>query len=127
MEDTIQIISNSTETRRGSESTFKTNFQGEADDSITPSSVISQLVKPRCDKAAAFLTGLRLPTVKKRGFRCPDDLCMIVEPMEESNEQVNLTPRYSFVDLHIGRFHNPPTVARADTVKIMEQMVFQAR
>ncbi|KAE8334465.1 hypothetical protein BDV24DRAFT_26640 [Aspergillus arachidicola] len=79
IEDTIQAIKSSSPSTSVSESTFK----------------------PRSDKAAVYLTGLRLPIVKKMGFRCPDDLCTVVERNEEPNEQVNLTPKFSFADLHI--------------------------
>ncbi|KAE8372197.1 hypothetical protein BDV26DRAFT_286157 [Aspergillus bertholletiae] len=101
IEDTVQAIAGYSPSMSGSESTFRVNFQGEVDSSVKPSLAIAQLVKPRSDKATVYLTGLRLPTVDKLGFRCPDDLCTVVEPMEESNQQVNLTPRFSFVDLHI--------------------------
>lgn len=71
----------------------KTSRSGEA---------VSQLVDPDPNKTA-FLTGLRLPIVDDLGFRVPHDLCRVFEPFSESNNQVNLTPKHSFVDLHIGK------------------------
>lgn len=65
--------------------------------------MISQLLDPD-PSSPAFLTGLRLPTVAELGFRAPYDLCTIVEPAEESNIQVNLTPKFLFFDLHIGEY-----------------------
>ncbi|EED14478.1 hypothetical protein TSTA_106880 [Talaromyces stipitatus ATCC 10500] len=83
-----------------SEEDFRLNYQGEVNESIDPTIVLAQLVDPDpC--CPAFLTGLRSPSVESCGFRCPYDLCTVVEPEEECNIQVNMTPKFSFVDLHI--------------------------
>jgi hypothetical protein len=101
--DTIKEISteNST-TQKSSESRFRANFQGEVDEAFDPYLVLSQLIDPDPNKPA-FLTGLRLPSVDYFGFRSPYDISTIIEPFDETNNQVNLTPKYSFVDLHTGR------------------------
>jgi hypothetical protein len=92
----------SKQTQSASEEDFRINYQGEVNESIDPRIVFAQLVDPDpC--SPAFLTGLRLPSVESCGFRCPYDLCGVLEPEEECNIQVNMTPKYSFVDLHIGR------------------------
>jgi hypothetical protein len=85
-----------------SESHLCVNYQGEVDQNVDPHLVIAQLVDSDPHKPV-FLTGLRLPIVQDLGFRVPLDVCNVVEPFYESNEQVNLTPKYSFVDLHIGK------------------------
>lgn len=100
--DTIRELSttNST-TERSSEARFRANFQGEVDEAFDPYLVLSQLIDPDPNKPA-FLTGLRLPSVDSLGFRLPCDISTVVEPFDETNNQVNLTPKYSFVDLHTG-------------------------
>jgi hypothetical protein len=91
-------------TQSASEEDFRINYQGEVNESIDPKIVLAQLIDPDpC--SPAFLTGLRLPSVESCGFRCPYGLCEVLEPEEECNIQINMTPKYSFVDLHIGRFH----------------------
>jgi hypothetical protein len=43
--------------------------------------------------------------------------------MEELNSQVNITPKYSFVDLHIGEFSNSITEGnKTDIPEIIELM-----
>ncbi|KXL41588.1 hypothetical protein M433DRAFT_72742 [Acidomyces richmondensis BFW] len=98
--DTIKEISteNST-TQKSSESRFRANFQGEVDEAFDPYLVLSQLIDPDPNKPG-FLTGLRLPSIDQFGFRSPCDISSIIEPFDETNNQVNLTPKYSFVDLH---------------------------
>jgi hypothetical protein len=91
------------------EEDFRINFQGEINESINPGIVVAQLIDPN-PVQTVFLTGLRLPSAENCGFRCPYDLCAVVEPEEECNVQVNMTPKYSFVDLHIGRFSRRPQV-----------------
>ncbi|KAJ5161028.1 hypothetical protein N7492_006420 [Penicillium capsulatum] len=100
--DTLRTIESSDHANAShrSESQFCVNFQGEVDDTVNPRVVISQLVDADHNKTA-FLTGLRLPIVDDLGFRVPPDICRLFEPFSESNNQVNLTPKYSFVDLHI--------------------------
>ncbi|KAJ5394680.1 hypothetical protein N7509_006467 [Penicillium cosmopolitanum] len=82
------------------ETQFHVNYQGEVDKTVDPLIVVSQLVDPDPNKPA-FLTGLRLPTIDDLGLRVPHSVCKFFEPFHESNEQANLTPRYSFVDLHV--------------------------
>jgi hypothetical protein len=70
-----------------------------------------------------FLTGVRLPIVADQGFRCPYELCRVVEPMEELNSQVNVTLKYSFVDLHISKSSNGFAEGNiTDIREIMEPM-----
>ena len=38
------------------------------------------------------------------------ELSNFVEPYEETNIQLNLTPKYSFVDLHIGKPELPTSM-----------------
>lgn len=102
--DTLRKLrdSNRTTVAVRSESQYCVNYQGQVDDTVDPYIVISQLVD--CDpNKTAFLTGLRLPIIEDLGFRVPHDVCRVVEPFYESNDQVNLTPKYAFVDLHIGK------------------------
>ncbi|CRG92697.1 hypothetical protein PISL3812_09762 [Talaromyces islandicus] len=76
------------------EDDFQINCQGEVNESIDPTIVLAQLVDPDpC--CPAFLTGLRLPSVERCGFRCPYALCEVLEPEGECNIQVNMTPKFS--------------------------------
>jgi hypothetical protein len=87
----------------GSESRFNVNQGGEVDASVEAAMVIAQLLDPN-PTHPVFFTGVRLPALANIGFRAPYDLCTIVEPVEECNIQVNVTPKYAFVDLHVGAF-----------------------
>jgi hypothetical protein len=49
-----------------------------------------------------FLTGLRLALHSGGCVQHSDGIEQLVEPYEETNQQLNLTPKFSFVDLHIG-------------------------
>jgi hypothetical protein len=82
---------------------FQVNYRGEPDNSIRPQLAIAQLVEPD-PKDPVCITGLRLPVVNH--FRTPCDMSLIAEPFDASNIQANLTPEFSFVDLHIGRFRD---------------------
>jgi hypothetical protein len=62
---------------------------------------IAQLLDPD-PVHPTFITGLRLLIMSRVGFAAPYRLSTIAEPFEESNLQANLTPEFSFVDLHIG-------------------------
>ncbi len=84
-----------------SERAFRVNYQVGVDMSVDAEIAIAQLLDPDLS-GPVFLTGLRLPIVADMGFRCPYDLCTVVEPIEESNSQVNLTPKFWFVDIHTG-------------------------
>jgi hypothetical protein len=86
---------------------------------VDPATTIAQLLDPD-PLSPVFLTGLRLLIVADRGFRCPYELCRVVEPMEELNSQVNVTPKYSFVDLHIGKSNN--VFAEGNITNIRETM-----
>ena len=100
---TLQCLKNyETASSPNNELKFKVNYQGEVCPSIDPELVVAQLVEPD-SRNPAFLTGLRLSLVDERGFRTPYLLSTVAEPFEESNIQVNLTPKFSFVDLHIGQ------------------------
>lgn len=91
------------------EEDFWINYLGEVNESINPRIVLVQLID--LDPVhPVSLMDLRLPSVENCGFCCPYDLCVVVEPEEECNDQVNMTPKYSFVDLHIGRFSRRPQV-----------------
>ncbi|OKL55209.1 hypothetical protein UA08_09520 [Talaromyces atroroseus] len=83
-----------------SEEDFRINYQGEINDSLNPGMALAQLIDPDPCRPV-FLTGLRLATIESCVFRCPYDLCAVVEPEEECNVQVNMTPKFSFIDLHI--------------------------
>lgn len=100
--ETLQLIVHHRSPEKDDESTLRVNYQGEVDASVDPGMAIAQLLEPDPLKPV-FLTGLRLPILAALGFRCPSDLCTVAEPMEESNVQINLTPKFSFVDLHIGK------------------------
>lgn len=100
---TLQLIAHHLSPEKNDESTFRVNYQGELDASVDPGMAVAQLLEPDPLKPV-FLTGLRLPILAELGFRCPSDLSTVTEPMEESNVQINLTPRFSSVDLHIGKF-----------------------
>jgi hypothetical protein len=76
--------------------------RGEGDDSVDLQEAIAQLVDPEPNNPV-FLTGLKLPLLSKSLFRTLIELSNFVEPYEETNIQLNLTPKYSFVDLHIGK------------------------
>lgn len=101
----IDVLDRADNPRRqpDSEEDFQVNCQGEINGSIDHRIVVAQLIDPD-PVQPVFLTGLRLPSTESCGFRCPYDLCKVVEPEEECNVQVNMTPKYSFVDLHIGKF-----------------------
>lgn len=76
-----------------SERLLKVNHQGDVDMSVDPSTAVVQLIDPDPTKPV-FLTGLRLPAVENLGLRAPHDICKSVEPVDESNVQVNLTPEH---------------------------------
>lgn len=83
------------------ETRFQVSCQGEIDEAFDPFVVMSQLVDPDPINPA-FITGLRLPSIEKCGFRTPCAISAVTEPFAATNNQVNVTPKYSFVDLHIG-------------------------
>lgn len=121
--DTIKEISTENSmTQKSSESRFRANFQGEVDEAFDPYLVLSQLIDPDPNKPA-FLTGLRLPSVDHFGFRSPCDISTVIEPFYETNNQVNLTPKYSFVDLHTGRSISPIAVMITLLLILEETMV----
>uniref|UniRef100_A0A093V791 JmjC domain-containing histone demethylation protein 1 n=1 Tax=Talaromyces marneffei PM1 TaxID=1077442 RepID=A0A093V791_TALMA len=94
------VRAENTRSQPDSEEDFRVSCQGEVNGSIDHRIVLAQLIDPD-PVQPIFLTGLRLPSAENYGFRCPYDLCAVVEPEEECNVQVNMTPKYSFVDLHI--------------------------
>lgn len=112
------------QSRPASEEDFRINFQGEINETIDHGIVLAQLIDPD-PVHPVFLTGLRLPSVENCGFRCPYDLCAVVEPEEECNVQVNMTPKYSFVDLHIGKFPRQAEVIIWLKKQITERTVYQ--
>ena len=83
-------------------STYTVFSRGDRDDSVDLQEAIAQLCDPEPTNPV-FLTGLRLPLLSNGLFRTPVELSNFVEPYEETNIQLNLTPKYSFVDLHIGK------------------------
>jgi hypothetical protein len=120
--ETLELIARHPPPSTKSEFAFRVNYQGEVDTLVDPATTIAQLLDPD-PSSPVFLTGLRLPIVADRGFRCPYELCRVVEPMEESNSQVNVTPKYSFVDLHIGKSSNGFAEGNiTDIREIMEPM-----
>ena len=68
--------------------------------SVEPNTAVAQLVDPDSNKPV-FLTGLQLPAVDNLRFCAPHDIRKFVEPVDETNVQVNLMPGHSFVDLQI--------------------------
>ena len=76
--------------------------RGERDDTVDPRKAIAQLSEPEPTNPV-FITGLRLPLLSNGLFRTPVELSNFMEPYEETNIQLNLTPKYSFIDLHIGK------------------------
>ena len=78
--------------------------RGERDDNVDPREAIAQLCDPE-QTNPIFLTSLRLSLVNKSMFRVPIKLSTTVESYDEANIQLNLTPKYSFIDLHIGSLH----------------------
>ncbi len=93
----------------GRGSTYTVFSRGERDDSVDPREAIAQLCDPEPTNPV-FLTGLRLPGFSDGLFRTPMELSNFVEPYEETNIQLNLTPKYSFVDLHIGKPELPTSM-----------------
>lgn len=103
VQDTLACITTGTYLPRvNSERDYLVHYQGEVDTSVDPATVIAQLLDPD-PLGPVFLTGMRLQRVTDLGFRCPPDLCMLAEPMDETNAQVNVTPKFAFVDLHVGK------------------------
>jgi hypothetical protein len=92
-----------------SRSTYTVFSRGERDDSVDPREAIVQLVDPEPTNPV-LLTGLRLPLFSNGLFRTPIEPSNFVEPYEETNIQPNLTPKYSFVDLHIGKPELPTSM-----------------
>jgi hypothetical protein len=120
--ETLELIARHPPPSTESEYAFRVNYQGEVDTLVDPATTIAQLLDPD-PSSPVFLTGLRLPIVADRGFSSPYELCRVVEPMEESNSQVNVTPKYSFVDLHIGKSSNGFAEGNiTDIREIMEPM-----
>jgi hypothetical protein len=81
--------------------TYTVFRRGEKDNRVDPREAIAQLCDPE-SLNPIFLTGLRLPCILEGVFNTPMELSNFVEPYEETNHQLNLTPKSSFVDLHIG-------------------------
>ncbi|KAL6228854.1 hypothetical protein BDW75DRAFT_226124 [Aspergillus navahoensis] len=102
LEDTIGLMTRSN-MGENTESTFIVNCQGVVGKSEEAGLAFSQLLDPNPIYPVSILS-LRLPILKELGFRCPVDLRSVIEPMEESHPRANLTPRFSFVDLHIGKY-----------------------
>lgn len=84
-----------------SKGTYEIYRQGERDENVDPREAIAQLCDPE-PLNPIFLTSLRLPCIRRGVFETPVELSNFVEPYEETNHQLNLTPKFSFVDLHIG-------------------------
>ncbi|KAL4935580.1 hypothetical protein BDV06DRAFT_228695 [Aspergillus oleicola] len=92
--ETLQLIMRYEVTDGG----FSISIKGEVGDKSQAGLAIAQLLDP--DPAhPAFLVSLQLPLVE-RGFCCPATISSIAEPMDESCPEANLTPKFSFVDLH---------------------------
>ncbi len=83
--------------------------KGEIDNRIDPREAIVQLSDPEPDNPV-FLVNLKLPSLSDHVFRVSPELSHAVEAYEEANVQVNLTPKYSFVDLHIGTSPRSPAI-----------------
>jgi hypothetical protein len=108
--DTIGLIARSG-LENNSTSTFSVNYQGEVGQRVQAGLAIAQLLDPTPRNPVSILS-LRLPVLEELGFCCPVDLCSVIEPMEETPARANLTPKFSFVDLHTGKririfFHFP--------------------
>lgn len=99
--DTIGLIARSG-LENNSTNSFTVTYQGEVGQPVKAGMAIAQLLDPNPIDPVSVLS-LRLPILEELGFCCPVDLCSVIEPMEETPPQANLTPKYSFVDLHIGK------------------------
>jgi hypothetical protein len=74
--------------------------RGEADPKVDPRISIAQLHDPK-ELHPISLIGLNLPSVPDTSFSAPLALSEFVEPHDERNLQLLLTPKYGFTDLHI--------------------------
>jgi hypothetical protein len=74
--------------------------RGEVDTKVDPRISIAQLHDPK-ELHPISLIGLNLPSIPETSFSAPLALSEFVEPRDESNLQLLLTPKYCFTDLHI--------------------------
>jgi hypothetical protein len=76
--------------------------RGEQVTTIDPIVPFSQLVEPNPENPICII-GLRPSTlVNGTPFRTPPELLKVLTPHNEKDMQFNITPKYSFVDVHIG-------------------------
>jgi hypothetical protein len=74
--------------------------RGEADTKVDPRVAIAQLHDPK-ELHPISLIGFNLPSVPDTSFSATPALSEFVEPHDERNLQLLLTPKYGFTDLHI--------------------------
>lgn len=79
--------------------------KGLVDPSIDPRTALAQLHEPQIANPIALIGYRLLNLVPDGTLSIPEDLADFVEPLDETNLQVFLTPKYWTTDLHIGMFH----------------------
>lgn len=96
---TMKMIS---ESKSSSNPPYTAFCRGEIDGEVDPSIALAQLWSP--DPAMPVsLVGFNLPEIlPKTIFRAPEEMSLYIEPFEEGNQQLLVTPTYSKTDLHIG-------------------------
>lgn len=77
--------------------------QGELSDTVDSNVAFCQLAKPN-RLHPTYVIGLEPPfLLRGKPFRIPQQLYSVVTPQLEQRTIFNITPKYSFVDLHIGK------------------------
>ncbi|KAH7363952.1 hypothetical protein BKA65DRAFT_388900, partial [Rhexocercosporidium sp. MPI-PUGE-AT-0058] len=89
------------ESKSNSKVSYATFCRGELDTEVDPSLALAQLWSPN-PAMPVSLIGVKLPKVLPESiFKCPEEMSLFVEPFEQSNQHLFVTPTYCKTDLHI--------------------------
>jgi len=84
----------------GTSPSFTSYRRGEADSKSDPRIAITQLYEPNRANPISVI-GLDIESLPEFSFAAPLSLSEFVEPHDETNQQLLLTPKYCHTDLHI--------------------------
>jgi len=76
--------------------------RGEVDSTLDPRLAVAQLAEPNPNDPISII-GLRLEIMPDNLLKAPVSLSKFVEPFEEEDLQLLLTPKYCATDLHLGK------------------------
>jgi len=76
--------------------------RGEVDSTLDPRLAVAQLAEPNPNDPISII-GLRLEIMPDKMLKAPVSLSRFVEPFEEEDLQLLLTPKYCATDLHLGK------------------------